>query len=250
MRWECYEGQRAMCGEQLKDSGSYVVKADYGFEWSNRSFRMWGCCASHNVWKWSMMSELMWDGKLWRTERSMVRAIYGVQLKDRKRSTDLMSMFGLNDTIDHLTMANSVYWHENVFRREDSYVFSKIEAETKGGNVGWKKKKREEVRCALSTRVLVLMRLPVNQAIISHCGHDQMLNIGLAQNPSKRSVLWKIPSFLVFCGCETNISRLDVGAEIAIEHWTLSNYGKLQTEKVHEKLQIIQVHINLKSEQK
>ena len=38
----------------------------------------------------------------------MVRAIHGVQLKDRKRSTDLMFMFGLNETIDQLTMA--VFW--------------------------------------------------------------------------------------------------------------------------------------------
>ena len=38
----------------------------------------------------------------------MVRAMCGVQLKDRKRSTDLMFMLGLNETIDQLTMANSV----------------------------------------------------------------------------------------------------------------------------------------------
>ena len=34
---------------------------------------------------------------LLRTERSMVKAICGVQLKDRKRSKDLM--LGLNETI-------------------------------------------------------------------------------------------------------------------------------------------------------
>ena len=38
---------------------------------------------------------------LQRTERSMVRAMCGVQLKDRKRSMDLMFMFSLNVTIDH-----------------------------------------------------------------------------------------------------------------------------------------------------
>ena len=36
------------------------------------------------------------------TERSMVRAMCGVQLKDRKRSMDLMLILGLNDTIDQL----------------------------------------------------------------------------------------------------------------------------------------------------
>ena len=40
----------------------------------------------------------------------MVRAICGVQLKDIKRSTDLMFMLGLNETMDQLAMANSVRW--------------------------------------------------------------------------------------------------------------------------------------------
>ena len=44
-------------------------------------------------------------GILRRTERSMVRAMCGVQLKDRKRSTDLVFMFGLCETIDQLAMA-------------------------------------------------------------------------------------------------------------------------------------------------
>ena len=35
------------------------------------------------------------------TERSMVRATCGVQLKDIKRSTDLMFMLGLKQTKDH-----------------------------------------------------------------------------------------------------------------------------------------------------
>ena len=43
-------------------------------------------------------------GILQRTERSMVRAMCGVQFKDRERSTDLMLMLGLKETIDHLTM--------------------------------------------------------------------------------------------------------------------------------------------------
>ena len=39
-------------------------------------------------------------GILQRTERSMVSAMCGVQLKDQKRSTDLMFMLGLMETID------------------------------------------------------------------------------------------------------------------------------------------------------
>ena len=60
-------------------------------------------------------------GILRRTERSMVRAMRGVQLKDRKRSTDLMLMLGLKETIDQLAMANSVCWYAHVLRREDGH---------------------------------------------------------------------------------------------------------------------------------
>ena len=48
------------------------------------------------------------ETEIFRTEGSMVRAMCGVQLKDRKRSMDLMFMFDLNETADQLTMANSV----------------------------------------------------------------------------------------------------------------------------------------------
>ena len=53
-------------------------------------------------------------GILRRTERSTVRAMCAVQLKDRKRSMDLTFMLGLSETIDQLAMANSVRWYGNV----------------------------------------------------------------------------------------------------------------------------------------
>ena len=59
---------------------------------------------------------------LQRTERSMVRAMCGVQLKDRKRSTDLMFILQLNETIDQLAIANSVCWYGHMLRREDGHV--------------------------------------------------------------------------------------------------------------------------------
>ena len=61
-------------------------------------------------------------GILQRTERSMVRALCGVQLKDRKRSMDLMFMLGLNETIDQLAMTSSVHLYGHVLRREDGHV--------------------------------------------------------------------------------------------------------------------------------
>ena len=44
----------------------------------------------------------------------------GVQLKDR--STDLMFMLGLSETIDQLAMANSVCLYGNVLRRKDGHI--------------------------------------------------------------------------------------------------------------------------------
>ena len=52
----------------------------------------------------------------------MVRAMCGVQLKDRKRSTNLMFMLGLKEATDQLAMANSVRWYGHVLRREDGHV--------------------------------------------------------------------------------------------------------------------------------
>ena len=45
-----------------------------------------------------------------------MRAMCGVQLIDRKRSSDLMLMLGLNETIDQLAIANSVHWYGHVLR--------------------------------------------------------------------------------------------------------------------------------------
>ena len=59
-------------------------------------------------------------GILRRTERSMMRAICEVQLKDIKCSKHLM--LGLNETIGQLAMANSVRWHGHVLRGEDGHV--------------------------------------------------------------------------------------------------------------------------------
>ena len=86
-----------------------------------------------------------------RTERSMVRAMCGVQLKDRERSTDFMLMLGFKETIDQLAMANSVHWYGHVLRREDGHVLRRaLDIEVEGqGKKGrpkrmWKKQVEEE----------------------------------------------------------------------------------------------------------
>ena len=52
----------------------------------------------------------------------MVRAMCGVQLKDRKSSADLMLVLGLSETIDPLVITNSVHMYGHVLRREVGHV--------------------------------------------------------------------------------------------------------------------------------
>ena len=85
------------------------------------------------------------------TERSMVRAMCGVQLRDIERSTYLMFMLGLKETIDQLAMANSVRWYGHVLRREDGHILRRalnyeVEGQRKKGRPRrmWKKLVEEE----------------------------------------------------------------------------------------------------------
>ena len=64
-------------------------------------------------------------GVLQNAERSMVRAMCGVQLKDRNWSKDLTSMFCFSETMDHFSMASSAHWYGQVLRREDVHVYGK-----------------------------------------------------------------------------------------------------------------------------
>ena len=81
----------------------------------------------------------------------MVRAMCGVQLKDRKSCVDLMFVLALNETIDQLAMANSICWYGYVLRREDGHVLRRsfdFEAEgqrKKGGSKRtWEKQVEED----------------------------------------------------------------------------------------------------------
>ena len=71
----------------------------------------------YGVWSAILYGSKAWclkeseTGMLRRTERSMERAMCVVQLKDRRRSADLMFMLGLKETIYQLTIANcSLVW--------------------------------------------------------------------------------------------------------------------------------------------
>ena len=103
----------------------------------------------HESEAWCLIERYM--GILRRTERSMLRAMCGVQLKDRKRSTDLMFMLGLNGTIDQLAMASSVCWYGHVLRREVGHILRRalhldIEGQRKNGRLKrtWKRQVEDE----------------------------------------------------------------------------------------------------------
>ena len=94
----------------------------------------------------------------------MARAMCGLQLKDIRRSKDLI-LLGLNNIIDKLSMGNSVHWYGHVLRKEDGQVLrmtlysdaksQRNKRRLKGGHEKSRWRKRcegwfEKGRCTLS----------------------------------------------------------------------------------------------------
>ena len=91
---------------------------------------------------WCLIEREM--GILRRIEGSIVRTMCGVQLKDIKRSNDLM--LGLNETTYQLAKAISVCWYGHVLRREGGHVLRRsldfeVDGQRKKGRPSrlWKK---------------------------------------------------------------------------------------------------------------
>ena len=125
------------------------------------------------------------------TERSMVRAMCGVQLKDRKRSTDLMFILGLKEAIDQLAMANSARWYGHVLRKALDF---EVEGQRKKGRPKWTWKKAccgrkcdgwlGKERYILPFKVECWCKqdgcwLGVILAPLTYWGHCQIYNIGV-----------------------------------------------------------------------
>ena len=69
----------------------------------------------------------------------MVSAMCGVQLKDSKGSTHLMSMLSLSEIIDQLAVAISVHWYGRVLMREDGHVLKRaLDFEVEGQRKKWR----------------------------------------------------------------------------------------------------------------
>ena len=110
-----------------------------------RRFRLW---LKRAVYESYVRPAMLFGGETWclkeseigilrRTERSMVRAMCREQLKDIKRSTDLMFLLGLTETMNQLAMANSVRWYGHVLRREDGHVLRRpLDFEVEGRRGG------------------------------------------------------------------------------------------------------------------
>ena len=51
-----------------------------------------------------------------------MKAMCGLQLKDIKRSTELMFMLGLTQAVDPMAISNSVRWYGHVLRKVDGHA--------------------------------------------------------------------------------------------------------------------------------
>ena len=51
--------------------------------------------------------------------------MYDAKLMEKKRTEDLMEMFGLKETVVQMAKANGVRWYGHVLRRDDGHVLRK-----------------------------------------------------------------------------------------------------------------------------
>ena len=86
-----------------------------------------------------------------RTERAIVRAMYGQKVVDNKTTEEQMEMLGLKETIDWLATAIGVTWYGHVLRRDDNSVLRaaldlEVSGKRKRGRPKktWKKQVEEE----------------------------------------------------------------------------------------------------------
>ena len=60
-----------------------------------------------------------------KAERSMVRAMCGAKLLDKRNTVELMDMLGLKEAADKLVRTNGVRWYGHVLRWPEEDVLSK-----------------------------------------------------------------------------------------------------------------------------
>ena len=65
-----------------------------------------------------------------RTERAMVRAMFGAKLMEKKKTEDLMEILGLKETVVQMAKANGVRWYGHVLRKALEF---EVQVKRKGG---------------------------------------------------------------------------------------------------------------------
>ena len=76
------------------------------------------------------------ENVLRRAERAMVRMMCGVRLRDRKRTSELMSMAGLNEDIVGVVRKSRLRWYGHVLRRSEYDGTRKVLGVVVPGKVG------------------------------------------------------------------------------------------------------------------
>ena len=86
--------------------------------------KVYGCCIRSVILYGSEARCLKENGKgiLKRTERTVVRAMRGQKVVDRKTTKEQMDMLGLKEAIDQVTTTNGVRWYGRVLRRDNDSV--------------------------------------------------------------------------------------------------------------------------------
>ncbi|XP_074636942.1 uncharacterized protein LOC141895105 [Acropora palmata] len=89
----------------------------------------------------------------------MVRAMCGAKLMEKKRTEDLMEMFGLKETVVLMAKANGVRWYGHVLRRDDKHVLRKaLEFEVRGKRKPGRPKKTWKMQVEKESKSLSLVK--------------------------------------------------------------------------------------------
>ena len=77
---------------------------------------------SNAVWERGVVSKENEMAILRRTEKSIIKAMCGVKIIEKRKSQELMSLLGLKDTFDGLARESGVRWYRHVLRMDNGDV--------------------------------------------------------------------------------------------------------------------------------
>jgi hypothetical protein len=126
--------------------------------------RKWSVKMKGRVYRACVRAAMVYGGETWvmrkeeecvlqRAERAMVRMMCGVKMRDRKSSSELMSMVGLSEDIVTLVRKSRLRWYGHVMRRDEGvgirrYVLEfEVAGEIGRGRplIGWKEQVEKDM---------------------------------------------------------------------------------------------------------